>query len=87
MSLAFVDLLVGDLEPLGKHAIEQLTGSPKERHGNEINIEHAIEHEDEIDGAQVCVQRQPPRCVLHTRAQDTERIHLKDLLGVGSMTS
>ena len=85
--LAFVDLLVGDLEPLGEHAIEQLTGTPKECHGDEIDVEHAVEHEDELGGAQVRVQRQAPRCVVHARARDAERIHLKDLLGVGSMTS
>ena len=49
--MAFVDLLVGDLECLGEHAIGQLTGSPEEHHGNETNIEHAIEHEDELGGA------------------------------------
>ena len=57
MSLAFVDLLVGDLERLGEHAIEQLTGSPKERHGDETDVEHAVEHENELGGAQVRVQR------------------------------
>ena len=57
MSLAFVDLLVGDLEHLGEHAIGQLTGSPEERHGNETDVEHAVEHEDELGGAQVRVQR------------------------------
>ena len=85
--LAFVDLLVGDLEPLGEHAIKQLMGSPKERHGDEIDIEHAIEHEDELGGVQVRVQWEAPRCIVHVRARDVERIHLKDLLGVGSMTS
>ena len=51
MSLAFVDLLVGDLERLGEHAIGQLTGSLEECHGDETNIEHAVEHEDELSGA------------------------------------
>ena len=51
MSLAFVDLLVGDLERLGEHAIRQLMGSPKECHGDKIDVEHAIEHEDELSGA------------------------------------
>ena len=55
MSLAFVDLLVGDLERLGEHAIGQLMGSPKECHGDETDVEHAIDHEDELGGAQVCV--------------------------------
>ena len=87
MSLPFVDLLVGDLERLGEHAIGQLTGSPEERHGNETNVEHAVEHEDELGGVQVHVQQQTPRCVVHARARDAERIHLKDLLSVGSMTS
>ena len=56
MSLAFVDLLVGDLERRGEYAIGQLTGSPEERHGDKTDVEHAIEHEDELSGAQVHVQ-------------------------------
>ena len=80
-------LLVGDLERLGEHAIGQLTGSPKECHGNKIDIEHAVEHEDELGGMQVRVQRQAPQWVVLARARDAEHIHLKDLLGVGSMMS
>ena len=60
MRLAFVDLLVADLERLGEHAIGQLTGSPEECHGDETDVEHAIEHEDELGGVQVRVQRQAP---------------------------
>ena len=60
MSLAFVDLLVGDLECLGEHAIGKLTGSPEECHGDETDVEHAVEHEDELGSAQVCVQWQTP---------------------------
>jgi len=56
MSLAFVDLLVGDLERLGEHAIGQLTGSPEERHGNKTDVEHVVEHENELSGTQVRVQ-------------------------------
>ena len=49
-AMAFVDLLVGDLERLGEHAIGQLTGSPEERHDDETDVEHTIEHEDELGG-------------------------------------
>ena len=51
MSLPFVDLLVGDLERLGDHAIGWLMGSPDERHDDETDVEHAIEHEDELGSA------------------------------------
>ena len=50
-------LLVGDLERLGEHAIGQLMGSPEERRSNETDVEHAVEHEDELGSAQVGVQR------------------------------
>ena len=50
-AMAFVDLLVGDLERLGDHAIGWLMGSPDERHDDETDVEHAIEHEDELGSA------------------------------------
>ena len=49
-AMAFVDLLVGDLERLGDHAIRRLMGSPEERHDDETDVEHTIEHEDELGG-------------------------------------
>jgi len=38
--------LVRDLECLGEHTAEQLTGNSEERHGNEADVERAVEDED-----------------------------------------
>ena len=44
-----LDLLVRNLERLGEHTVGQLTGNSEERHGNEADVERAVEDEDESD--------------------------------------
>jgi len=79
-----LDLLVRDLERrLGEHTVEQLTGNSEERHGNEADVERAVEDEDE-SGAWARARRvQAPRRVVDAGDRDTERAHPKDLLAVG----
>jgi len=75
-------LAVRDLERLDKHDVGQLMGSPTAHHGKETDVERAVEDEDdELGGAR---RVQAPRRVDDKGARDAERVHLKDLLGVGS---
>ena len=53
-----LDLSVRDMERLGDHTIGQLIGNSEERHGNEADVERAVEEEDE-SGAWARAPRPP----------------------------
>ena len=65
LGLDLVYFLVRDPERLGEHDVGQLTGSTEERHGDEANINRAIEDEDELHAAQ---RVQAPRRVVDAGA-------------------
>ena len=78
-----LDFLVRDVECLGEHTIGQLTGNPEERHGNEADVERAVEDEDESGMWARARRVQTPRRVIDAGDRDAERAHPKDLLAVG----